>query len=121
MILDEKFGALHEFIDKMKAELRKELGLPQPGCTIGITFDPSLAFDRIPSSQIVPIAQYVDETGMIFVEVLRQESDVVYFEVPNTEADKGRLGFMNSSMFLLLFKPALKVKEKCIGLPLPRF
>ncbi len=124
MILNQHIAQLHEFIDKMSEELRKDLNLAKtPGSTIGVSCDDSVKLNYVPSPTIVEAGLYVGITDpFFFVEVDQKEQNegVVKFTVVGEMSPGPQYGFMDPDSFTRLFFKQNPYPE-IVGLPLPKF
>lgn len=71
-ILEQHKKEMVSFIEKSMDEMAKQIGLPSPGCTIGVTCDDTVQLDYIPPQppDEVPKGFYTDLSGQVHVEVV---------------------------------------------------
>jgi hypothetical protein len=119
MILQSKMDELHAFLSKQDEErsaflkkweegMREELGLPRsPMSRLGLSFDPSTTFTKLPPVQDVSAGIYHNREGLT-VEVTSQdpESKLLVLEMPAYVPARDRLQTMSVGIFNELFVPA---------------
>jgi hypothetical protein len=106
-MLREKFNQLRSYLDKLEQELAQDLGAPEQGMTVGISFDDSIKLTHVPGEPFVEPGCYSsgEHASRMLVEVIAQDNPrQVLLRNAAMGADDD-VYFMSPGIFNRLFQP----------------